>query len=318
MKRLDLKIFLCVLSFASCAPKAELEVLETSPISVTIAVHYRGMKTDMTAEVALIGMDSPFSGARRWSFYAPSSSGTDTLVLHGLMPDTRHYCVPLISRNDKEYQGPRIEFITPAMSDKPVDLGLSIRWSSKNLGAKTVYSSGEFYKWGELTPIPGYFREYQYERQHSRGYNQKMRLFNLPASNDVAVQNMEKGWRMPTADEFQELIDKCTWEYMDCTRAYWLVTGPNGNQLIFPLRGYKDQYGHIQNDSHVTRLVGEYWSSSLYEEEENTYIGKLYNYTKASTLYLPSEPSYWGTMNPRLSCSSRECGLNIRPVYDDK
>lgn len=48
---------------------------------------------------------------------------------------------------------------------------------------------------------------------------------------DICTKKLGDGWRLPTRAEWQELIEKCKWEEKD---KYWLVTGPNGNNIVLP------------------------------------------------------------------------------------
>ena len=96
-----------------------------------------------------------------------------------------------------------------------VDLGLpsGLKWATCNVGAS----------------LPGQFGDY----------------FRDWCDAD-AVLSWGKGWRMPTKDEFQELINKCKWEWtaQDYHHGY-KVTGPNGKSIFLPAAGrryykYKD------------------------------------------------------------------------------
>ena len=51
---------------------------------------------------------------------------------------------------------------------------------------------------------------------------------------DIATNVIGEGWSMPTKAQWQELLDKCTWEQHD---KYYIVTGPSGKQIVLP-RGW--------------------------------------------------------------------------------
>lgn len=104
-----------------------------------------------------------------------------------------------------------------------VDLGLSVVWAEKNLGASSGNSSGNYYLWGD-----------------SAGTGTIM-SFNTPNTNtisdtqyDIAKATLGEGWRLPTREEIKELLSSCIWEKVSNGVK---LTGPNGNSLILPLTG---------------------------------------------------------------------------------
>ena len=52
---------------------------------------------------------------------------------------------------------------------------------------------------------------------------------------DAAYMNWGTNWHMPRVNEFQELIDKCTWEEVNINdiRGY-KITGSTGNHILLP------------------------------------------------------------------------------------
>ncbi len=89
-----------------------------------------------------------------------------------------------------------------------IDLGLSVNWATCNLGSNYPYYRGTLY---ELS------MEYQ---------------------GDTATALWGKDWRMPTKEEFQELMDSCSWEF-DNNNQGFIVTGRNGNSIFLPAGGFK-------------------------------------------------------------------------------
>ena len=70
-----------------------------------------------------------------------------------------------------------------------VDLGLSVLWSTETMWG--------FYRWMDTT------------RFSVGGHNSS---FNKPNMKDVAAEYWGRKWRIPTKEEFEELLNKCTWE----------------------------------------------------------------------------------------------------------
>lgn len=74
---------------------------------------------------------------------------------------------------------------------------------------------------------------------------------------DIASKKWGGAWRMPTTDEFNELIKKCTWELEVLnTSAGYIVTGPNGNKIFLPLAGQR------KGKQKISEYTGMYWSGN--------------------------------------------------------
>lgn len=121
---------------------------------------------------------------------------------------------------------------------KVVDLGLSVYWASCNLGAESPEESGNFYAWGETSPKSSYDKEnYAYYDKNTTQY------VNIGSDisgtqYDLTKVNLGGSWRMPTQEEFQELMDKCTWERTQVNNIIgYRITAANGNSIFLPLCG---------------------------------------------------------------------------------
>ncbi len=101
-----------------------------------------------------------------------------------------------------------------------VDLGLSVKWATCNVGADSLEEYGEYYEWG-ATSTNGDYAQVSYDIKGT--------------DMDVAHVKWGGDWRMPTKEEFNELIEKCEWER---TGSGYEVTGPNGNSIYLPAAGY--------------------------------------------------------------------------------
>lgn len=175
-----------------------------------------------------------------------------------------------------------------------VDLGLSVKWASCNLGASTPAGKGGYYAWGETSTKTEYSeKNYAYYKEGS-GYTNIGE--NIAGTQyDAATVNLGKDWRMPTQDEVQELCDKCTFTYgeVNGVKGYY-ATGKNGNSIFLPCYGYKTGTWDRSEDQ------GYFWTGSI--NNDNSYFGVslwLYN----------GEPSI-----SHYAASKYE-GLQIRPVY---
>lgn len=112
-----------------------------------------------------------------------------------------------------------------------VDLGLSVKWAPYNLGAFSDGSLGIYLCWGE------YAEKYYTHRYNYKYYDpitdsyQDLGESICGTQYDCATRCWGEDWRLPTAAEMQELIDRCTW-----TRSGYnvIITGPNGNHITLP------------------------------------------------------------------------------------
>ena len=146
-----------------------------------------------------------------------------------------------------------------------VDLGLSVKWATCNVGATSPGDYGDYYAWGEISPKSRYDWSNCFDCLDSKGkrwgvYKQGSIYQIIPtSSHDPARQNWGGSWRMPTESEIKELKDKCIWKWSvrDGHDGY-LVIGPNGKSIFLPAGGYKDGTGF----KYVGKYGG-YWSSSL-------------------------------------------------------
>ena len=136
-----------------------------------------------------------------------------------------------------------------------VDLGLSVKWATCNVGASSPSDYGNYYAWGETRT----------KSKYTEG-DTSIRIVNIgdisgDSRYDAACVNWGGTWRLPTEAEVQELIDKCTWTWTSQGgHNGYRVTGPNGNSIFLPAAGYRGGTSlYSAGDS------GFYWSSIPYE-----------------------------------------------------
>ncbi len=137
-----------------------------------------------------------------------------------------------------------------------VDLGLSVKWATCNVGADSPSEYGNYYAWGETKT------KSEYTEENSVTYKKK-RMGSIAGDPqyDAATANWGSPWRMPTAEEIDELIHKCKWEWttQDGVKGY-KITGPNGNSIFFPAAGWR-----YWMPSMTVGESGYYWGATPYE-----------------------------------------------------
>lgn len=138
-----------------------------------------------------------------------------------------------------------------------VDLGLSVNWALCNIGESDYFPEwhGNLYAWGESVT-----RDYDLENHFASrvSYYFDNRITVLEPQDDAATLLWGEDWRMPTKEEFQELVDKCQWEWTQENGHYgYRVTGRNGNSIFLPSGGMK-----IENRWNNYPEGLYYWTSS--------------------------------------------------------
>ena len=189
-----------------------------------------------------------------------------------------------------------------------VDLGLSVKWATCNVGANKPEEYGDYFAWGETEPKSTYnWSTYKwcngsgntltkYNTNSSYGTVDNKRTLEL--SDDAAHANWGGSWRMPTTEEQHELIDNCTWEWTTQNGVYGYKatskkSGYTNKSIFFPAAGYR-------NDSSLNEAgsYSSYWPSSL----------SPLNPSNACELYFSS--GYVG----RSTYGIRYYGYSVRPV----
>lgn len=158
-----------------------------------------------------------------------------------------------------------------------VDLGLpsGTLWATCNIGADTPEDDGDYFAWAETMPKEIYdWKSYKYGGFHEEGYELSKyctdssygldgfvdnKLFLEPADDVVRVQ-WGADWRMPTCDEWEELLLNTASEWTTLGGVDgWRFTAQNGNSLFLPAAGY-------YWETSLNTGLGLYWSSMINKE----------------------------------------------------
>ena len=148
-----------------------------------------------------------------------------------------------------------------------VDLGLSVKWANMNVGAMKDSGFGSYFAWGEIKPKKYYsWGTYVWSKDDTQfilKYSTTDRKTQLVPSDDAANANWGEDWRMPTVDEYEELIDpaNCKWDWItkDGINGYKVTSKKNGNSIFLPITGFRFYEG-VQ----FRAIKGIYWSSTVY------------------------------------------------------
>ena len=212
-----------------------------------------------------------------------------------------------------------------------VDLGLTsgLLWAKCNLGTTDPTKLGDYYAWGETSTKKKYYSDNYKHFKIDGGikvlkYNEKDGKTVLDLNDDAARANIGAGYRIPTKEDWEELLEDCKWEAVTTTLseiidpsqtkviARWKVTGPSGNSIVLPMTsGFRGDGWGVQPDNDTY-----YTTANLYPADE---LSDKDKYQKAVALTWPmfaKETSSGGIKEPSFKSIYRDFGVVIRPVFD--
>lgn len=187
-----------------------------------------------------------------------------------------------------------------------VDLGLSVKWATCNIGANKPEEYGNYYAWGETQPKTTYeWSTYKYcngskntltKYCTKNDYGTVDNKTTLELSDDIANVVLEGKRRMPTAEEWVELLKKCTLTWIKRNGVMGMeAKGPNGNCIFLPATGYCDDFKN--------GFDAYYWSSSYPFED--------FPYEAIHTYFF-----YFEGINYIVYSSGRKYGYTVRAIEE--
>ena len=179
----------------------------------------------------------------------------------------------------------------PYVTPDPVDIGLSVKWGSFNLGAKEIAGYGYYFAWGETWTKDTYSSDNYWWREDGSifRYFQLDERTRLVPQDDAVHVNLGGKWRMPTYDEFEELYGTCRnhrdyeweWKVVNGHAGYEIRYLVNGNSIFLPAAGLREVDTLAGVDTVVALLSADldptsYGSSALAMTlEENELYGSV-------------------------------------------
>ena len=199
------------------------------------------------------------------------------------------------------------EEVSAPTNVQAVDLGLSVKWASCNVGAESPEEYGNYYAWGEVTTKEDYsWSTYKYANGDydkltkycndasygNNGFTDSKTILDL--EDDAAHVNWGGKWRMPTDAEWTELRNNCTWTWttQNNVNGYLVKSNTNSNSIFLPAAGCR-----YDTSLDLVGSYGYYWSASLYEY----YPGNAWDF-------------YFNSDNQRRRDYTRVYGFSVRSV----
>ncbi len=216
-----------------------------------------------------------------------------------------------------------ISFTEPSSAPTPsgtlngydyIDLALpsGTLWATCNVGATSPEAYGNYFAWGETNIKSTYdWNTYKYAKGSETSLTKYCNnsglgndyftdeLTTLESADDVATFNWGSDWRMPTLDEWNELMNEenCTWTWINLNgkNGYEVKSVRNSNSIFLPAAGYRKG-----NDLIYAGSSGGYWANLL---------GTSASGAKCADFY---------SNNISTTNSNRNFGLSVRPVASKK
>lgn len=207
-----------------------------------------------------------------------------------------------------------------------VDMGGAVKWAVRNIGARGLMDLGDSLRWGEITPLYEWvvdrtdftrlehknyklfeygdygWEPYQYDID-GYGYEYPGRNIGADTKHDAATVYLGEGWRLPTKEDFEDLLYSGKNEVETITETtpnYLLITNKsNGNKIVLPYPDFEWTF---------SSFVCHYWTSDFY-----TSINEQGQNEKEAWALLPvGIPPFYQTL--MCDCPGYYAGY-VRPVY---
>ena len=177
-----------------------------------------------------------------------------------------------------------------------VDLGLpsGTKWATCNVGAASTEHLGQYFRWGETISITKRSQGKSYELEGTKTEIGGIKRY------DAATALWGDGWQMPSKQDFEELMDNCTFEWTSLGRVKGckVISKINGNYIFLPATGL------INSESYS----GFYYPGNLHRWAQ---------YWCSTPSYSDDAYGFWGIYGDKIFISSilsRKDPHTIRPV----
>lgn len=210
-----------------------------------------------------------------------------------------------------------------------IDLGLpsGLLWAKSNMGTTNPTEIGDYYAWGETSTKKKYhgenYKHYTGDLDLKKYYEKDWKTV-LELEDDAARANLGVGYRIPTQEDWQELLDNCKWEAVTITLpeildpsqtksiARWVVTGPNGKSIVLPMTdSFREDTWFYSSDEDTYYTTANLWPAEGLSDD--------WKYEKAVALAWPllAEKTSSGSIKkPTFRSVLRIFGVVVRPVFD--
>lgn len=173
------------------------------------------------------------------------SNASDSIKVKGLSLNKKYYVVAYSKIGTEYFLSDVKNFTTKdfEFSSDAVDLGLSVKWASCNIGATRPEEFGKYLSWGETVEKSVYIDSTSVWSGKTITDLRRQGVVGNEFINmeyDPARLLLGGKWRLPRPLEIGELLDRCEfYKYtLNGVKGY-LILGTNGNYIFLPATGYR-------------------------------------------------------------------------------
>lgn len=238
-----------------------------------VSLNKTTLSLDLGSSETLVATITPATASNKDVTWSSSSTEVATVDSNGKVTANEIGTATIMVKTaDRDRTASCEVTVVKPLPASAVDLGLSVKWRNRNLGASRPEGYGDYYHWGETEPRyeNGYAQETpqtHWKPGKETGYFNGSFLIDtsLLPSDDAAHVKLGGQWRMPTKEELDELRSNCSWTW----------TTLNG------IKGYKVK----------SKISGYYWSLSL--NTDNPLLGYYLRFS-SDRVFTTKDPRFYG------------------------
>ncbi len=296
------------------APLHYVFEVQLSPNTADLILGVMG-KTSVKLTAKVLPEDAVDNTGVFWKSSDPSVATVSNGLVSAVAPGT---AIITATAGEGSYSDKCVVTVKNPIPEGAVDLGLKVYWSAKNLGASSQSDAGYRFAWGETAQkqsFPASTYKYfdanetptKYTGSHGHEGGSADNLLRLLPEDDAAHAALGGTWRIPSWEDFAELLDNCTMSVYpaDNPAGIKFTSKKNGNSILLPYNSF------ISGTNEYTSKKIYLWTNEV-EEYQNEKT-KKYMYSNA---YLFTLDVIGGVFTVDKGYVKRYSGVCIRPVCD--
>lgn len=202
-----------------------------------------------------------------------SIARTFSTDIDGLSPRKKYTVSAFVTMDGHRYTAEGKSFVT--VPEGAMNLGLSVHWGTCNVGASKPEETGGYYQWAGKRDVKSESIDvgldncpYHTGTASDKGWTKyRYRRDRLYPEDDVAQDQLKGNWRMPTDEEWKDLMRNCTFTSTTLKGVKGVTVTSNKKgytdcSIFLPVTGIRE-HKECEYSSDCC-----YWSSVLYDYPE--------------------------------------------------